>query len=71
MKSDQHKDLENEKLTESDREVKDFMQKYWESIRCFMKKGKVQNMYIFCDRDFKDLVKTMAERIMTHQKKMF
>ena len=71
MKSDQHKDLENEELTESDPEVKNFMQKYWGSIRRFTKKGKVQNICIFYDRDFKDLVETIAERIMTHQKKSF
>ena len=45
VKSDQHKDLENEELTESDPEVKNFMQKYWESIRSFTRKGKVQNIY--------------------------
>ena len=72
VKSDQHKDLENEELTESDPEVKDFMQEYWGSIRSFTKKGKVQNIYnIFYDRDFKDLVETIAERIMTHQKNRF
>ena len=72
VKPDQHKVLENEELTESDPEVKDFMQKYWESIRSFTKKGKVQNIYnIFYDRDFKDLVETIAERIMTHQKNRF
>ena len=41
VKPDQHKVLENKELTESDSEVKDFMQKYWESIWSFMKKGKV------------------------------
>ena len=72
VKSDQHKVLENEELTESDPEVKDFMQKYWGSIRSFTKKGKVQNIYnIFYDRDFKDLVDTIAERIMTQQKNRF
>ena len=72
FKPDQHKLLENEELTESDPEVKDFMQKYWGSIRSFMKKGKVQNIYnIFYDRDFKDLIETIAERIMIHQKKRF
>ena len=72
VKPDQHKDLENEELTESDSEVKDFMQKYWGSIRSFTKKGKVQTIYnIFYDRDFKDLVETIAERIMTHQKNCF
>ena len=72
VKSDQHKDLENEELTESDPEVKDFMQKYWGSIRSFTKKVKVQNIYnIFYDKDFKDLVETIAERIMTHQKNRF
>ena len=66
-KSDLHKDLENEELTESDPEIKDFMQKYWRSIRSFTKKGKVQNICnIFHDRNFKDSVKTTAERIMTH-----
>ena len=69
LKPDQHKVLKSEELTESDPEMKDFMQKYWGSIRSFTKKGKVQNMYnIFYDRDFKDLVETIAERIMTHQK---
>ena len=71
LKSVQHKLLENEELTESDPEVKDFMQKYWGSIRSFTKKGKVQNIYVFYDRDFKDLVETIAERIMTHQKNCF
>ena len=68
FKPDQHKLLENEELTESDPEVKDFMQKYWGSIRSFMKKGQIQNIYIFYDRDFKDLIETIAERIMTYQK---
>ena len=72
VKSDQHKDLENEELTESDPEVKDFTQKYWGSIRSFTKKGRLQNIYnIFCDRYFKDLVETIAERIMSHQKNCF
>ena len=72
VKPDQHKVLENEELTESDPEVKDFMQKYWGSIRSFSKKRKVQNIYsIFYDRDFKDLVETIAKRIMTHQKNCF
>ena len=72
MKSDQHKDLESEELTESDPEEKDFMQKYWESIRSLTKKGKVQNICnVFYERDFKDLVETIAERIMTHQKNCF
>ena len=64
VKSDQHKNLENEELTESDPEVKNFMQKYWKSIRSFMKKGRVQNIYnIFYDRDFKDLVGPMLHRV--------
>ena len=71
VKPDQYKDLQNKELTESDPEVKDFMQKYWESIRSFTKKRKVQNIYICYDRDFKDLVETAAERIMTHQKNCF
>ena len=72
FKSDQHKLLENEELTESDPEVKDFMQKYWGSIRSFTKKGKIQNIFnIFYDRDFKDLIETIAERIMTYQKNRF
>ena len=59
FKPDQHKLLENEELTESDPEVKDFMQKYWGSIRSFTKKGKVQNTFnIFYDRDFKDLTRS-------------
>ena len=34
-----------------------------------MRKGKVQSIYnIFYDRDINDLVETIAERIMTHQK---
>ena len=45
FKSDQHKLLENKELTESDPEVKDFMQKYRGSIWSFTKKGKVQNIY--------------------------
>ena len=72
VKPDQHKLLENEELTKSDSEVKGFMQKYWGSIRSFTKKGKVQNIFnIFYDRDFKDLIETIAERIMIHQKNRF
>ena len=72
MKSDQHEDLENEELTECDPEVKNFSQKYWGSVRSFTKKGKVQIIYnIFYDRDFKDLVETIAEWFMTHQKNRF
>ena len=72
MKPDQQKLLENEELAESDPEVKDFMQKYWGGIRSFTKKGKVQNIFnIFYNRDFKDLIETIAERIMTHQKNCF
>ena len=72
FKPDQHKVLESEELTESDPEVKDFMQKYWGSIRSFSKEGKIQNIYnIFYDRDFKDLIETIAERIMIHQKNRF
>ena len=68
----QHKLFENEELIESDPEVKDFMQKYWGSIRSFTKKGKVQNIFnIFYDRDFKDLIEAIAERIMTYQKNRF
>ena len=48
------------------------MQKYWGIVRSFMKKGKVQNVFnIFYDRDFKDLVETIAEQIMIHQKNRF
>ena len=69
FKPDQHKLLENEELTETDPEVKDFMQKYWGSIRSFTKKGKIQNIFnIFYDRDFKDLIENIAKRIMTYQK---
>ena len=72
VKSDQHKVLEYEELTEFNLEVKDLMQKYWGNIRSFTKKGKIQNIYnIFYDRDFKDLVETIAEGIMTHQKNRF
>ena len=47
VKPDQHKDLKNEDLTKSYPEVKDFMQKYWGSIRSFTKKEKVQNTGCF------------------------
>ena len=72
FKPDQHKVLESEELTESDPEVKDFMQKYWGSIRSFTKEGKIQNIYnIFYDRGFKDLIETITKRIMTYQKNRF
>ena len=68
-KSDLHKDLENEELTESDPEIKDFMQKYWRSIRSFTKKGKVQNIFnIFYDSDFKVFIETMTKRVKAHRK---
>ena len=72
FKPDQHKVFESEELTESDPEVKEFMQKYWGSIQSFTKEGKIQNIFnIFYDRDFKDLIETIAERIMAYQKNRF
>ena len=68
MKSDQHKNLENEELTESDPEVKDIMKKY---PKFYKERKSTKYIQRFYDRVFKDLAETIAERIMIHQKNRF
>ena len=44
--------LENEYLDEEDPELREFLSKYWSSIRTFSKHGKVRSLHNFYFRNF-------------------
>ena len=63
--------LENECLDEEDLELREFLSKYWFSIRTFSKHGKVQSLHNFYFRNFERMIDTIAERIMRDQQTRF
>ena len=63
--------LENEYLDEEDPELREFLSKYWSSIRTFSKHGKVQSLHNFYFRNFEHMIDTIAERIMRDQQTRF
>ena len=53
--------IENEQLIEGNEELATFMRLYWSSIRTFIRRGTVQNVFNFYfDRDFQDNVENIA-----------
>ena len=56
--------LENKHLDEEDPEFREFLSKYWSSIRTFSKHGKVQSLHNFYFRNFEHMIDTIAERII-------
>ena len=53
-------------------ELATFMRLYWSSIRTFICRGTVQNMFNFYfDRDLQDFIKNIAAFIMRYRKNQF
>ena len=64
--------IENEQLIEGNLELATFMRLYWSSVRTFIRRGTVQNVFNFYfDRDFQDMVENIAVSIMTYRKNRF
>ena len=71
-KKSKHDIVEDEQMDKTDDDIKEFMKKYWSSIRTFSKKNKVQNIFNFYyNKDFKEMVQKITEAIMKEQKNRF
>ena len=58
-------------MDEEDPELREFLSKYWSSIRTFSKQGKVQSLHNFYFRNFEHMIDVIAERIMRDQQTRF
>ena len=59
-------------MDETDADIKEFIKKYWSSIRTFSKKNKVQNIFNFYyNKNLKEMVKKITEAIMKEEKNCF
>ena len=59
-------------MDETDNDIKEFMKKYWSSIRTFSRKNKVQNIFNFYyNKDMKEMVQNISEAIMKEQENRF
>ena len=64
--------VEDEQMDETDDDIKEFIKKYWSSIRTFSRKNKVQNIFNFYyNKDMKEMVQNISEAIMKEQKNRF
>ena len=71
-KKSKHDIVEDEQMDETDDDIKEFMKKYWSSIRTFSRKNKVQNIFNFYyKKDLKEMVQNITETIMEKQKNCF
>ena len=69
VKRSTHDIVEDEQMNETDVDIKEFMKKYWSSIRTFNKKNKVQNIFNFYyNKDLKEMIQKITETIMKEQK---
>ena len=67
-KKSKHDIVEEEKMDETDVDIKEFTKKYWSSIRTFSKKNKVQNIFNFYyNKDLKEKIQKITETIMKQQ----
>ena len=56
-KKSKHDIVEDEQMDETDHDIKEFIKKYWSSIRTFSRKNKVQNIFNFYyNKDMKEMV---------------
>ena len=61
--------VEDEQMDGTDDDIKEFIKKYWSSIRTFSRKNKVQNIFNFYyNKDLKEMVQKITEAIMKEQK---
>ena len=59
-------------MDETDDDIKEFMKKYWSSIRTFRRKNKVQNIFNFYyNKDMKVMVQNISEAFMKEQENRF
>ena len=69
------KDLEllaDEVILEQDPDMKTILQENWSSIRSFVRKGRVQNLFNFYyKKSFPELIPTIVETIMENQTERF
>ena len=71
-KKSNHDIEEEEKMDETDVDIKEFKKKYWSSIRTFSKKNKVQNIFNFYyNKDLKEKIQKITETIMKQQENLF
>ena len=71
-KKSKHDIVEDEQMDETDNDIKEFMKKYWSSIRTFSRKNKVQNIFNFYyNKDMKEMVQNISKAIMKEQENRF
>ena len=59
-------------MDRTDDDIKEFIKKYWSSIRTFSRKNKVQTIFNFYyNKDLKEMVQNITEAIMKEQKNCF
>ena len=60
-----HDILDDEQIDEIDLDIKEFMKKYWSSIRTFTKKNKVSNIFnLYYNKDLKEMIEKITEAII-------
>ena len=63
---------EEEEIEEPDPNLKEFIKKYWSSIRSFIRNNKVQSIFNFYyNKDLKELIEKILEIILKQQKTRF
>ena len=71
-KKSKHQIMQEEEIEESDPNLKEFIKKYWSSIRSFIRNNKVQSIFNFYyNKDLKELIEKILEIILKQQKTRF
>ena len=71
-KKSKHDIVEDEQIDGTDDDIKEFIKKYWSSIRTFSRKNKVQNIINFYyNKYLKEMVQNISEAVMKEQKNRF
>ena len=64
--------MQEEEIEESDPNLKEFIKKYWSSIRSFIRNNKVQSIFNFYyNKDLKELIEKILKIILKQQKTRF
>ena len=71
-KKSKHDIVEDEQMDGTDDDIKEFIKKYWSSIRTFSRKNKMQNIFNFYyNKDLKEIIQKITKAIMKEQKNRF
>ena len=71
-KKSKHEIMQEEEIEESDPNLKEFIKKYWSSIRSFTRNNKVQSIFNFYyNKDLKELIEKILEIILKQEKTRF